>query len=490
MNIAWNLANSELAWFCLKYVFVPHPPLFFMVAAFMLKVFGNELLVLRGLCAFYSILTVIVVYLVSREISGKKTGLLSALLFAIYPTAIYWNRMGFANNQLMLFLMLSMYSILLYLNHGNMRWFYLAGILTSLSIITEILGVAIFFAIAVVLWFYEKKRLPGFIILSAMFPMVFVIGMLGIAPDAFISDILHNSGRSNYRAFFLALCFIVFFMCPSKIKDVCADYVDKIYGPVISEIRGNIPLIYLILSLIVFLPLSDEVFVKNFDYFWLGILGLYYIKNKIGKDVLLSFIVSLFVMLLWLNRSDHMITPLYPLFCLGLSVFLLGIYEISLNYFRGTFRKYTTIIALILVFYPICATVYYDSVLFLADGTSLATEDIDSRWEVADFVNERVSAEDVVLTDSHISRMINCKTSVIIQSPAYEKNPMGYMRADYKRDRFLFNCSYRNAKFVIMLEDTREWALNQTALVGMVNEIQNWSSVEVGGYIIYQNPVR
>ncbi|HDI73035.1 MAG TPA: hypothetical protein ENF58_02765, partial [Candidatus Altiarchaeales archaeon] len=41
MNIAWNLINGRLQWFSLGYVFVPHPPLFFIILGVLLKVFGN-----------------------------------------------------------------------------------------------------------------------------------------------------------------------------------------------------------------------------------------------------------------------------------------------------------------------------------------------------------------------------------------------------------------------------------------------------------------
>jgi len=39
-----------------------------------------------------------------------------------------------------------------------------------------------------------------------------------------------------------------------------------------------------------------------------------------------------------------------------------------------------------------------------------------------------------------------------------------------------------------MLKGTREWAMNQTALVDMMNEIQNWSTNGIGDYLIYRNP--
>ncbi|RLI88951.1 MAG: hypothetical protein DRO62_02725 [Candidatus Altiarchaeales archaeon] len=428
-------------------------------------------------------------YLIGKEMFGKKIALLAGFLFAIYPTAIYWNRMGFANNQLMFLSVLSLYSILLYLNRKGEKWFYLAGILTGLSIITEILGTGLFFSISILLWVYRREKLLRFILISAIIPLIFVISMLILMPDAFIHDLMHNSGRMNYLALVTSVIIILFLIYPSRFREICIEYLYRIYSPVIEEIKDNLPIFYIILSLIVFLmPPSDDMFVQNFDYFWFGILGFYFIKEKRGRDILISFFLSFFVILLLLDRSDHMIIPLYPLFCPGLAVLLDMIFNMSLKYFGEKLKKINaTVLTLILVFYPLGVVLYYDTSTFV-NGEFLSVEDISTRYMVADFVNSRVDKDDVVLTDSHLSRMINCKTSVLIQSAAFEGRPIAYMPSDLSGDRFLFNCSHKNAKFIVMVNGTREWAMNQTALVGMMNEIQNWSTNEINAYLIYRNP--
>lgn len=489
MHISWNLANGRMQWFCLKYAFAPHPPLYFLIASFLLESFGNELIVLRGLSVIYSILTILLVYLIGSKMFGERIGLLSSLLLAIYPTAVYWNRMAFANNQVMFLSMLSLYSILLYLDQRDNKWFYLTGVLAGLSMVTEILGVGVFFAIAAILWIYDRRRLPMFIIVSAIPPLVFVVYMLNLMPEYFIGDVLHGSGRANYNALALSLSIIAFMVYPSKIKEVAGDFIQWVFEPVILEIRENLPIFYLALSLIVFLmPPSDDIFVLNLDFFWFGVAGFYFIKEKGNRDILLAFFLSTFVMLLWLNRSDHMIIPLYPLFCIGLSLLLTEMYGISCLYFREKVKRNAALIALVLVFYPLAVTLYYDVSSFIT-GDALSVEDIGAREQVADFVNAQVTAEDVVLCDSHLTRMINCKTSVLIQSASFEGKPIAYIRGDYGRDRFLFNCSYRNARFVVLVNGTMEWAMNQTALVDSMNEVQNWSYDVVDNYFIYKNPM-
>ncbi len=62
------------------------------------------------------------------------------------------------------------------------------------------------------------------------------------------------------------------------------------------------------------------------------------------------------------------------------------------------------------------------------------------------------------------------------------------MPANLSKDRFLFNCSYPSSKFIVMVNGTKEWAMNQTALVDMVDEIQNWNYTEINNYIVYRNP--
>ncbi|MCK4491700.1 MAG: glycosyltransferase family 39 protein, partial [Candidatus Altiarchaeales archaeon] len=136
-NIAWNLSGGRLQWYCLTFPFVPHPPLFFIVVSFLFKVFPSEIIVMRYLCVSYGIAAILVIHWIGKRIGGAKIGLMSAFLFSIYPSAIYWNRMGFANNQLMLLILLTAYFTLRYMQKRKERWLYLASFSCGLSIITE-----------------------------------------------------------------------------------------------------------------------------------------------------------------------------------------------------------------------------------------------------------------------------------------------------------------------------------------------------------------
>jgi len=490
MNIAWNLANGKMQWFCIRYAFVPHPPLFFIIAGIALKLFGNELLVLRGLTALYGVLTTLILYFVGRDLFDRRMGLLTSLLYAVYPTAIYFNRMAFANNQVMFFSVLTMYFLIRYLKEKRWIWFYLLSISAGLSVITEIMGFGVLFSIIVLFWVYDRGNVPKVSLISVSFFAIFVGSMLLITPDAFIHDILHSSGRFSFPVAFSAIAVILFIV----FKPSCLEGVYKkilyIYSPIFGEIEKNAPLFYILASLILIIfPPSDELFVIGFDFYWFGLVGFYLMKNQKARNIALTFFLASFLILLGLNRADHMLIPIYPLLCIGLAVLLSSVFDLSQIHLSRKIKNRVKIffISMLLMLYPVGIILYYDFDAFI-NKNLLFEEDLEMRRAAADFINSNVSERDVVLADSHLTRMINCKSSVLIQSAAFEGRAIAYMPSNLSKDRFLFNCSYRNAKFIVTVKGIREWAMNQTALVEMMNEIQNWSTNEINNYLIYRNP--
>ncbi|MBU4265952.1 MAG: hypothetical protein KKE96_01850, partial [Candidatus Altiarchaeota archaeon] len=110
------------------------------------------------------------------------------------------------------------------------------------------------------------------------------------------------------------------------------------------------------------------------------------------------------------------------------------------------------------------------------------------RIEAAGFINSRTSPEDVVITDSHLGRFINSKTSVLLQSIAFQGRQIAYMAPDYGEGRFEFDPSHGNARFMVITPEVAEWLSEDDK--EMFLDIQKWPTHSVGGYIIYENPAR
>ncbi len=509
MNIAWNLVNGMALWFSLKFPFMPHPPLFFMVGGILLQMFGNELIVMRALSVFYGILTTATIYLIAREFFSERISLLSAFLFAIYPVAIYWNRMAFANNQLTLLILLAMYSFWKYVHECRFtnkkadRWLYIGSLFTGLALITELFG--FFLLVSIFIIIREGRVKP--IVLSLILPAIFFATMFAFMPAEFIHDTaftLKRFGITFNSLLILSLTSILIYILREKVIGILIRlrnfYTNLAYDSVLlpgesklpqderretakKRLRSNAILFLVLLNLLagitLIFPFSDVILFKGVDYFWLGIFGLLMAKNDARKFLIAFFLPLFLVTFILTGRTDHLVIPLLPFFCLGLVVFLREIYS-----YMGSF-SIQSIVILILLSYPLAFVLYHDASSFIL-GNGLIHEDIDGRIEAAGFINSRTSPEDVVITDSHLGRFINSRTSVLIQSIAFQGRQITYMAPDYGRERFEFDPSHGNARFIVITPEVAEWLSENDEEMFM--DIQKWPTHSVGGYIIYENP--
>ena len=492
MNISHNLSEGRLLWFSLRYVFVPHPPLFFVVTGILLRILGNELIVLRGLSVFYSIITTIFIYLIGKELFNKKTGLLASFLFAIYPCAIYWNRMGFANNQLMLLSVLTLYSFLQYLKHKRSFWFCLTSLSISLCMITEFTGILYLISILLLFWLYERKQVLKAIIFSASLFVIFLLTMFVLFREEFTHDVIFQFQRFNLIPL---LSILLLFSLPlyhfrTKIIDFYGNIPYEFFTlfkiPPERAIKGNFLLFLclsnLLLALTLLKPLSDQGLLEGIDYFWLGILGLFLINRKVERNSVLLFSIPFLLFILILGRTDHMLIPLHPYFALGLVILLQRIYKFLISLSDSAVIP---VLAFLLLSYPFAFVIYYDVSSFVF-GKNLKPERVDERYAVAEFINKNTLPKDIVLADSHFTRLIECRTSVLLQAIAIEGKPIAYMAPDYKAERFIFNCSYRNTRFIVVDKKDKEWLKKNSKEIS--DEIKKWSVLEIGDYLIYKNP--
>jgi 4-amino-4-deoxy-L-arabinose transferase-like glycosyltransferase len=492
LDIANNLADGRMQWACLSYPFVPHPPFFFMLVATAVKLFGSGLLVERSLTAFFGVSTAVFVYLLGRELFDRKAALLAGLLYALYPSAIYFSRIGFANNLLTLLLVSCMYFFVRYLRDRRLLWFILSVASAGLSTITEIQGFCTVAALMVLFWVYDKKNLAKAVVGSMFFFAVFVVVMLNLMHDAFIADALYSSGRFNLLAAFIAMALVGFFVfkpaCLSRLYGVLL----RVYMPVFDEIKQN-PAIFIILfvlasAIIVLLPPSDDFFFAGFDFQWIGVAGFLLMAKGEQRNIIGVFFLVYFIALLGFDRADHMLIPLHPLLSLGLGFLFSMFFKFSVAYFGSRFTWSTALfISVALIVYPMLAMAYYDVDMFV-NGNWIRMEDTRARATVADYINSNTLKGDVVIVDSHLTRMIDAQPTVLVQSVAFDGHAVEFIRPDYGRSRFLADCSYRNAKFIVMGNGTFEEIRNKSAFVDLLVGIDGWPSREVAGFVIYRNP--
>jgi 4-amino-4-deoxy-L-arabinose transferase-like glycosyltransferase len=113
------------------------PPLYAVFIATCLTLFGDDQVPVKIVQIILDSLTVLVIYLIMKEIFGSQTGILSAAIVAIYPFSIYLS-VTIASEPLFTFL-LSVFVLLALraLQYQKLSYYCAAGILLALATMTR-----------------------------------------------------------------------------------------------------------------------------------------------------------------------------------------------------------------------------------------------------------------------------------------------------------------------------------------------------------------
>ena len=113
------------------------PPLYAIFIAVSLYLFGDDQIPVKIAQAFADSLTVVIVYLITKHIFGRKTAFLSSAVLSIYPFSIYpvtyIGTETFFTLFLSLFVLLSLYAI----RYERWQYYVCAGIVLGLATLTR-----------------------------------------------------------------------------------------------------------------------------------------------------------------------------------------------------------------------------------------------------------------------------------------------------------------------------------------------------------------
>lgn len=476
LNTASNLVDGKAQQFALKYAWVPHPPLYFMVLVPLLKVVGDKIIALRVLSIAYSLMTVLVIYLVGKQMIDSKTGLVAALLYSVYPSAVFWSRMGFAHNQLMLLGIVTLYAVLKYANSGSRRFLYIACITAFLCFITEYSGIAFIMALLLYTHLYRRGEVKKVAVITVGLLSAYTMLMVFLYERWFIQDIWFNFGRVNIFLLFIGIIILLVLAAyPHKFKNVL-----KWFHLKVDKVGIHVFMFYLPLTLIVLLiPPSDKTLIQPIDYLWLvGVIGLMFIGNEERRNTTWVFYISYLAIIAAYDRSDHMVMPLYPIMSLGGAIFLLKLFysrDRIFSFISGKTRPFLiTTSALTLIFYPILIMAYQDVDSFIL-GNNFKTMPLDEVEKLNSFINNRVTPEDIVLTQSYFSQGLKSKTTILSHAISYGGKAIFYYPA-FDAERFSYNTSIKNVKYAVLPKGMIE-ALSQIGHEETAAELGRWPVV-------------
>jgi hypothetical protein len=486
-----NLTIGEARVFGMPLIFFPRLPLFTLLSAFFVKLLGVDILSLRILCALTGILTIYVVFLAGKEYADDiSLGLLSAFLLSIFPIAVATNRMVFGYNIVLLLNLLNFLFLIRYINESKAKWLCLACLAAGLSLITEPFGIA-----AVLLTFLYVIFKEGRFLLKAT--------LLTMLP------------------FFISAFFIRIFIDKFFFNDMKMFLIERFYSTNYNIREGSF------LDTITLIP----NFMSYYGYWTLlGVIGVFIsspgFKDQAGsaekKSVLLfaTFSMVIFLIVGW-QRDGSFFSRTFIMVAgfivLGLANFIIYFYRYIKNRFTGALdgitskkfpnfpchlnAKIITYSSFGLLAFLFLGIIYFDIFCTLTRFRTpldfISVRSSNAARKAAEFINKNTEKSDLVLVSPHYAWLINnCKVSELLQSVILEKKDTRMFKYKRWKDRFFYNCSYKDAKYIVVDRHIIYWTYLEPAIYDIVEEImRSWypvfkarSSSNNTEYIVYMNP--
>lgn len=480
LDIAWNLLHGRLRMFALTSAFVQHPPLFYLILAGAIRLFGYSMLTLRALAVFYSLLTAALVLLLGRRMVGPGPAIWAALAFTIAPLALENTRWGYTYSQLMLLAFLGIYCCWRYLETRSRRWLLVAAILSALAILSDYEGA--FLPVLLMLVALRVRWRDALIAAGIGFgiPLLAVLGLLAATPSTFLSDLAFTASRAA---------------------------------------GGN--LIVQALNVII----NFQHLLSLDAWILLGFIGLWFIRDARLRGLVFAALALMLIAILKvrdLNPYFHSGVPLLPWFALGAGLaidraittlygWLNNWWEALFDAAGGKYRWLTKIrrfsIALVLflaLISPLGITIAADSAgiattLHTRIDYSLATSPADAQ-QAARYILTHAQPGDVVLCSPQVAWMLDDpedasghETGILaadpLQSVAYTGQAIAFYPASLGQSRFVFPPTVAHARYAIVDNIWRALAQPDQApqLEPLLAQVERWPEVfHVGEYTIYQ----
>lgn len=178
------------------------------------NLFSHEVLVGRLTSVFFSLITIISIFLLGRSLGGSLTGLVGAIVFSVFPYSVYYSRTILPEPALLAFSSLSLALFSIWLEKKNWS-LYLAALLSlTLALLTK--PYAVFLTpLFLVLCFVKKAKIKDY------FLALFMIGISAVPlalwrnwilrfPEGIpASDWLYNKNNIRFKGAFFHWLFEV-----------------------------------------------------------------------------------------------------------------------------------------------------------------------------------------------------------------------------------------------------------------------------------------
>lgn len=482
LNITQNLLEGRWQYMAINQstLIAARLPLFPLLLAGASRIFGPGIGTLRTLTGALGVLSVGLVYLFVRQVLGRQgaaLALISALILAIYPSAILYSRFGFSYNLLPALALLSALWIWKYQETDQKRWMILACSMIGIGALSDIVMLAIAIPLFLVILIHRARDIPLAVLITLLPSIIFASTMMASAPEAFLFDAQFTLSRTSQI-------------------------------PLIAQFP---------LAVIGFgtLPIWDP---------WLaaGLIGLFMLRPSRFRWLALGFFI---LPILFLGRTGigftglgfYFLIPVLPMACIGIGALLRygapAVEQMTRSGLKGLRGRIpaagtaictdwleTRLIALgaslllfIVMISPLLASVV-TSIANVNQGFPTPVDpvilDPQEAISVANFVNASTRPDDLVIASPALAWALDARVADFQQALIAEGVDTIHLPGNLPSDRFAYDTRYSQARFVVIDPIWRNWAAqNMVEVAEMMSEVETWElAFKAGELEVYENP--
>lgn len=146
------------------------PHLYFFLLRFCFELFGYTIFVGRFLSAVFGIAGIFAIYVLAKELYGKRAGLIAALFLSVNYFHIAYSQEMRPYGMFFMFTLFSFYRLVLFIKQPTMRNAIFYGIVTAFIIHSHLFGMVTIFSQCIILLIYliqsEKSQRKTFLVRS------------------------------------------------------------------------------------------------------------------------------------------------------------------------------------------------------------------------------------------------------------------------------------------------------------------------------------
>jgi len=433
INLAANLLQGRSEYFGVQgsMLFSTRMPLFIWLLTLAFQLFGVDITVLRALTAGIGIINTALIYLILQKWS-RPAALVCALVFAIFPRAVLYARIGFSYNWLAMLVLLLFWASSHYLDTGQRRYAAAGALALGLGLLSDLAAVA-YIPVFVIVVLWKRWKDLWFALPLAFLPLFLYCAASFIAfPQTFGADLQYAVLR-------------------------------------VSSV--SLPIQFVMV-------LINSASIHQDLWMLAGAIGLFLFPySGLNKRLVLFLFLPLIILARTLPvglLGRHYLIPSYPIYAIGLGLLVFHFSKAAFHLSQQVFDqvmarvriclphiahrfvlpgiKLTFVILLVIA--PIVFLVYTTHLQILENNY---TTDIDpiladpaEARTIIGFLSENTNPDDLVIASPTIAWALPGNPTDYHISLAYMNLSTTFFSNDLPQDRFRFDPSYQNAKFIII----------------------------------------